>query len=68
MLADNYQERIREQIKPQCTDIAVPIHIRSNSKKTYGMFDLFLTFFYHSKPKNQFGPLSLEPLNPFMIT
>lgn len=35
MVSDNIQDRMREQVKPQQVDISVPLHFKSNTKKTY---------------------------------
>jgi Up-frameshift suppressor 2. len=37
MVSDNIQDRMRETVKPQQVDISVPLHIKSNAKKTYGI-------------------------------
>lgn len=35
MVSDNMQDRLRENVKLQQVDISVPIHFKSNTKKTY---------------------------------
>ena len=38
MVAENIREQNRNQVKTQTVDISVPYHVRSTTKKTYGMF------------------------------
>uniref|UniRef100_A0A1B6LDI7 Regulator of nonsense transcripts 2 n=1 Tax=Graphocephala atropunctata TaxID=36148 RepID=A0A1B6LDI7_9HEMI len=35
MMSDNLQERMRDNVKPQYVDIPVPLHLKTNVKKTY---------------------------------
>lgn len=46
MVSDNIQDRLKETIKPQQVDISVPLHIKGNTKKTYGLYDQFLSMFW----------------------
>lgn len=38
MVSDNLQDRMRDNVKPQHVDIPVPLHVKTNAKKTYGMY------------------------------
>ena len=42
MVSDNIQDRMRETVKPQQVDIAVPLHIKSSAKKTYGIVQYYI--------------------------
>ncbi|KAG8271341.1 Regulator of nonsense transcripts upf2 [Homalodisca vitripennis] len=35
MVSDNLQDRMRDNVKPQFVDIPVPLHVKTNAKKTY---------------------------------
>ncbi|XP_054280661.1 regulator of nonsense transcripts 2-like isoform X1 [Macrosteles quadrilineatus] len=35
MVSDNLQDRMRDNVKPQHVDIPVPLHVKTNAKKTY---------------------------------
>lgn len=37
MVSDNLQDRMNEVVKPPKVDIAIPLHFKSSTKKTYGI-------------------------------